>query len=299
MAVKFSVPVGRLVQGLPHEFREQKDNKGNLKLDKEGNVIKQAYVGIAVEPNDPHWLAEKAKIEADAEASWGPKGIKPKSMKVFAWKFFDGDSENRYSEVRSEKNPAMSGKTVIGLTRGEKMGPPQMYVRSNLLPEGHMEKDLRDEAGNFRAIQIDIATAAQVFKRGYKVRAFGEAKSNESSETPGMYLNLIGIEMVAYDEEIIVQGGPSYEEMFGGNPSGPAPAAAPTSPSPAASPVAAPPTASPSSPPPPYSGHLAPPPPAGPKLTPAAEAAYPGASLEMWYQAGWTDENLKASGYLA
>lgn len=291
MAVKFSVPVGRLVQGLPHEFREQEDDRGNKKLDSDGKVVTQAYVGIAVEPNDPHWLAEKAKIEADAEASWGPKGVKPKSMKAFAWKFFDGDSEDKFGVSRSEKNPAMAGKTVIGLTRGGKMGPPQMYVRSNLLPEGHMEKDLRDDAGNFRAIQIDVATAQEVFKRGYRVRAFGEAKSNESSQTPGMYLNLIGIEMVAYDEEIIVQGGPSYEEMFGGN-SAPAP-------KPAAS---APPAASPSSPPPPYSGHMAPPPPAvpaGPKLTPAAEAAYPGATLEQWHQAGWTDENLKANGYLA
>lgn len=296
MAVKFVTPVSRLVQGLPHEFREQEDDKGNKKLDSDGTVVTQAYVGIAVEPNDPLWLAEKAKIEADAEASWVPKGVKPKSMKAFAWKFFDGDSEDKFGVKRSEKNPAMAGKTVIGLTRGGKMGPPQMYVRSNLLPEGHMEKDQRDDAGNFRAIQIDVATAQEVFKRGYRVRAFGEAKSNESSQTPGMYLNLIGIEMVAYDEEIIVQGGPSYEEMFGGNP---APAATPPSPKPAAS---APPTASPSSPPLPYSGHMAPPPPAvptGPKLTPAAEAAYPGATVEMWNAAGWTEEQLKANGYLA
>lgn len=62
------------------------------------------------------------------------------------------------------------------------------------------------------------------------------------------------------------------------------PAPAPIAPAPAPAPVAPP---------------AAPPQPVGKVLTPAGAASYAGATYEGYIAAGWTDDQLRASGFLA
>ncbi len=102
-------------------------------------------------------------------------------------------------------------------------------------------------------------------------------------------MNYNMVELVGYGDEIV--SGVTASEAFGD----PAPTAGATAPTPAAPQ----PTASPSSPPAPYDGYAqAPTPPApapsGPKMTAKAN----GMTYEQFAAAGWTDDQLRANGYM-
>lgn len=281
MPIKFRTGKMRLVQGDPTAINEVKDQKGNTTLNKDGTARTEIYIGLAAPKGSAEWLGVESQLKAEAKAGWGTK-LDPEKFKDFSWKWFDGDDTDKYGKPLADKNPAVAGQMVLRMTRNGNFGLPQMFARAVLLPEGHPE---RVEGQPGPLVELDVTTAKKLFKRGYYVRAFGECDINNNEESAGIYVNLIGLELVEYGEEIVSQARMSGEEMFGDDDEAPAPKAAP-----AASPSKVPPK--------PYAGHL-PPPPGGPKLTAAAEATAPGMTLAEWNAAGWSNEDLKANGFLA
>ncbi len=288
MPIEFRTPVMRLIEGdvfTPNTTNwETKEPLTN----KDGSPRSEYYVGLAAAKTDAGWSELEAKLRAEATAGWAPKNIVPAAVKDFSWKFYDGDGVDKYGKPLSDKNPAKSGQMVLRMTNGF---PPQVYARAALLPENHPGRAgiTIPPGSNGPLVQLGPQDAALV-KRGYYVRAFGDAKSNENLQSPGIYVNVQGVELVGFGEEIHSSAAKSGEAMFGDDEVPTVGAAAPA------------PIASPTSPPAPYSGHMAPPAPApvGPQLTPAALAAWPdGKTVAQWEAAGWTLDTLKTAGYVA
>lgn len=308
MPQNFTTPVGRFVQGDPVKPRTT-DQQGNPLTIKTGPNAGQTrsdyFMAIAVPKNSPEWPAFKAIIDSEAQASW-PQGqhASPK----FSNKIIDGDGVDDNGKQNSEK-VGFAGCWVVRLSSGY---APTIWARSKVLPPPMQGPD--PEA----LIQV---TDPSVLKRGYFTRASGNAASNSNMQSPGLYLNYSMVELVGYGEEI--HSGPTASEAFGApaavppgasaTPPGGAGAPAPGAPAPGAPQ----PTASPSpqqsydgympqgqqgqgAAPPPPAGAAAPPPPAaGPALTAKAGQDHPGVTLEQFRQSGWTDDQLRQSGYLA
>lgn len=201
---------------------------------------------------------------------------------------------DKYGKPLSDKNPAKSGQMVLRMTNGF---PPQVYVRAAILAQANpnhpaLQGVMIPPGTNGPLIQLGPQDAA-ICKKGYFYRAFGDAKSNDNLQSPGIYVNVQGVELVGFGEEIHSTNAKSGDAMFGDDvPTVAASAPTPVAPQPTASPTSAP-------APVPYSGHMAPPVP-GPQLTPAALAAWPdGKTVAQWEAAGWTLDTLKAQGYVA
>lgn len=296
---------GRLVQGEAHKANPRKDDDGKPILKADGTPVTEYYVGVAFPKTDPDWVGLKGAMTEACHKEWAGKVDFAHAKFSFKWRDAD-TSRDSQGKLLAEKNPGTAGCDVLGLSRNGDFGLPQMYARAWLLPDGHPEKVTDGTPGPL--VALDVSTAEKLLKRGYYVRVFGDRKSNETPKYPGQYVNLEGIELFEYGEELVSQGSrPSGEEMFGdapvGNASLPpasgAPVAAQTAPSPAAPPTQAP-TASPTSAPAPapHTSYMAPPP-AGPVLTPAGQAAFPGGTVQGFLDAGWTMDQLKAAGYVA
>jgi hypothetical protein len=297
MPIEFRTPVMRLIEGdvfTPNTTNwETKEPLTN----KDGSPRSEYYVGLAAAKSDAGWTELEAKLRAEATAGWAPKNIVPAAVKDFSWKFYDGDGVDKYGKPLSDKNPAKSGQMVLRMTNGF---PPQVYVRAAILAQANpnhpaLQGVTIPPGTNGPLIQLGPQDAA-ICKKGYFYRAFGDAKSNDNLQSPGIYVNVQGVELVGFGEEIHSGSAKSGDAMFGDD--------APTVAAPARTPVAPQPTASPTSAPAPapYSGHMAPPAPvpAGPQLTPAALAAWPdGKTVAQWEAAGWTLDTLKAQGYVA
>lgn len=283
-ADSFLTPVGRLVMGdcfTPNE----KDAEGNPLIVKNGpnagQLRKEWFVGIAIDKADPGWpvlhnlIRQRAK--ADFPHLFDPAGncLSPK----FAWKIIDGDSQLPNSKmVRPCDKPGFPGCWVLCFSSGY---APKVYQRG----------------GN------EMITDPSGVQRGYYVRVAGSVRGNESTQQPGVFLNMSLVELVGFGE--IIKTGPDAAAVFGGSaatymPKGmttapqvatPAPATAPqVAPAPAPAPQVAPAPA-----PVPDPTILVPPPaPAGPRMT--AKAG--GASLEAFLSKGWTIDALKQHGYI-
>lgn len=278
---------GRLVQGEAHKANPRKDDDGKPILKTDGTPVTEYYVGVAFPKTDPDWVGLKGAMTEACHKEWAGKVDFAHAKFSFKWRDAD-TSRDSQGKLLAEKNPGTAGCDVLGLSRNGDFGLPQMYARAWLLPDGHPEKVTDGTPGPL--VALDVATGEKLLKRGYYVRVFGDRKSNETPKYPGQYVNLEGIELFEYGEELVSQGSrPSGEEMFGDD--------APTVGAPAASPAPAP-TASPTSAPAPHTAYMAPPP-AGPVLTPAGQAAFPGGTVQGFLDAGWTMDQLKAAGYVA
>lgn len=286
---------GRLVQGEAHKANPVKDDDGKVVLKADGTPKTEFYVGIAFPKTDPDWIGLKKAMTDDCHKEWAGKVNFDHA--VFAFKWRDADtSRDKAGKLLSEKNPGTVGCDVLSLNRNGDFGLPQMYARAWLLPEGHPERATDGKPGAL--VALDVATAEKLLKRGYYVRVFGDRKSNETPKYPGQYVNLEGIELFEYGEELVSQGSrPSGEEMFGDDvPTAGAPAPAASAPAPIASP-------GPSAPAPaPHTAYMAPPPapaPVGPTLSAAGLAAFPGGTYEGFLAAGWSHDQLVTAGYVA
>ena len=284
---------GRLVQGEAHKANPRKDDDGKPILKADGTPVTEYYVGVAFPKTDPDWVGLKGAMTEACHKEWAGKVDFAHAKFSFKWRDAD-TSRDSQGKLLSEKNPGTVGCDVLGLSRNGDFGLPQMYARAWLLPDGHPEKVTDGTPGPL--VALDVATGEKLLKRGYYVRVFGDRKSNETPKYPGQYVNLEGIELFEYGEELVSQGSrPSGEDMFGDD-SGPTPTGAPVPV--AASPAPAP-TASPTSAPAPapHTSYMAPPP--TPVLTPAGQAAFPGGTVQGFLDAGWTMDQLKAAGYAA
>ena len=256
MATDILFPVGRLVGGSVYKPRTT-DADGHPLLIKNGPNTGQPrveyYVGVALpKGTEPNWQSTVwgQKIVAEAAAGF-PQG--QSLTPAFAWKVTDGDSliPNKKGNKPAERT-GYPGHWIVNLAGAF---APQLYCADGSRPLAENE----------------------VIKCGYYVQVFGNVKSNDSQNQPGVYLNHIYVALSGYGEEIS-QGPDAAALGFGG----PLPAGASATPVGQVAPVG-------------QVGQVTPPPPAQHTMLPAAN----GLSYEQYQAAGWTDAQLVASGMMS
>lgn len=265
-------PVGRMIGGSLYKANPRKDNFGKPKLDAEGKPVTGFDFGVAI-PKGPEasWAMTTwgAQIKQVGDAAYPGMTGTPS----FAWKITDGDST-----VPNKKNRRPC----------DQEGYPGHWVAwfsQSWAPE------LCDAKGANKLTEPDAIVP------GYFVQVFSSVKGNAPSPTPGVYLNPKAVALAGYGQKIEGQGVDTTEVGFGGGPVPVGMSAMPPGAMAQPASVAAPPAsvAMPTPPIVPNPAFLAPPP--GPTLTAAGIAA--GGTYDAFKQAGWNDDQLKASGYLA
>lgn len=193
-------PIGRLVEGDPWTAQE-KDANGQLRVIKTGpnagRPNPQFYIGLAVPKlvngqNNPDFAAFYAFVDQVARAGWPnlfPNGG-PCTRQDFAWKIRDGDGFSREGKPLKDK-PGFAGHWIISFA-------------SSFAPEVVVETS----PGVYAAI-----TDKELVKRGYYVRVGASISSNESTQTPGLYLNLEKLELKGKGE--VINTGISAAQAFG------------------------------------------------------------------------------------
>lgn len=273
----FTTPAGRMVQG--DAFKPNtKDAQGEPLTNQAGEPRVEYHVAIAIPKSDPVWLPFKAQLDSEAAAAW-PNG--QFRAPAFSNKIEDGDSTIPNKKgIAPNTRVGFPGCWIVHLTNGF---PPSVWARNKVVPETHRNPDPNPESW------VEVKDGA-LLKKGYWIRVNGDSKSNNNQQSPGMYMNMGMIELVAFGEEIVTREVLSPDQAFGGSPTA-APVAAPTAAAPTASPTSAPAPAP--APAPAYTGFI----PA--VLTPKAAAEAPGVTYESFKAAGWNDDQLRAKGYIA
>ena len=280
MSNEILTPVGRMVQGHPMELHPVMDNAGQPKINRAGQPQQQAFVALAIpKGTEQHWNQTEwgAQIHAAGVASW-PNG--EHGAPTFAWKITDGDSTvpNRKGKQPCN-NEGFPGHWIINASNGF---APDCFANGN-----YASQVMRKET----------------FKNGDYVRLVLSVKGNGSTDSPGVYMNMMGCELI--QAGVLIQSASSLDAQstFGAvaaalpagaqiDPNIPAvngaapqtapvaPSAAPATDAPAASPV------------PPAGGNTAPPPaPAHDFLTVDGQQ-YTAQALR---DGGWTEEQIAAA----
>ena len=285
---EFTTPTGRLVWG--DVFKAQPvidDLTKKQRMRADGSPMIEYSFGVAFAKSDPAWPAFRASLKAADRAAWpqyhGPDGEILPGVK-FADKITDGDGYNTKGQPHSAKD-GYAGHWVVKFAS---QYPPTAY---------------RHDGAQW--VQI---TDPGMVKCGDYIQVNGTTQSNGSAQSPGMYRNVNMVAFVGSGVPIIKSANPN--DKFGGPP--PLPPGATATPQPPGAPLPQPPATpmqspapmagpapAPTAPPAPPVPPAAPPAPAVKVLTPAGAASYPGASYEGYIAAGWTDDQLRASGYLA
>lgn len=281
-------PTGRLVSGSPHKAEPVTNDDGTPKLDLQGKPVLEYYLLVAFAKGDPAWLAYKAQLMAEDKTAW-PQFFDAAGNVLpgvrFANKIYDGDGYNSKGKHNGAKD-GWAGHEVV-------------KFNSQFAPT----------VATWDGKQWVASLQADLVVPGDYIQVRASHKTNASNQTPGMYRNL---EMVAFiGKGVPITFGVDPNEAFGGAPVLPPGAShmpqAPAAPLPQAAgapPAPATPAAAPTPPTsPPYSGYMQAPPaappapaPSGPQLTPAGVAT--GHTYEQYRAGGWTDDQLRAAGYL-
>lgn len=279
MKVEFLTPVGRLVQGNP--FEAQTTNmQGQPLLTMSGQPTQRYFIAVAFRKDDPAFPAFYAKLVEAAKGSFpllfdaAGNCTHPR----FSWKVVDGDGIDDNGKQNADKE-GFAGHWVVKFSSSF---PPRCFHAGHYQPHE----------------QIQEANAIQ---RGYFVRVAGTIEGNSNAQKPGLYVNLSMVELSQIGP--IIVSGPDASAVFGGTPAA-IPAGSPSPlPSPAAAvpatplaPIAAAAASVVTTPPitlavPPLPSILA-----GPTHQMTALAG--GAAYEQFIAQGWTDELLRANGYM-
>ena len=187
--VEFTVS-GRQVQGSAFEGKST-NKKGEPLVDKNGNAYTSFYLGVAIPKTDPEWPAVEAAIKQTALRDW-PDG--ETNRDDFAWKYIDGDS------TKPDKN---------GKRWCDKGGFPGHHVLG--FSANDAKPVYRFENGAF----IELSDPKAI-KLGDYIQVKGAVKGNDSSQGPGVYLNMYGVLFLGCGEAIVT--GHSAEDMFGATP---------------------------------------------------------------------------------
>lgn len=263
MTQEIMTPVGRMVQGHPMVLNPVIDKHGQPKLNKRNEPQQQCFVGLAIpKGSEQHWNQTPwgQQIWNAGVAAW-PRG--EYNAPTFAWKITDGDSTvpNKKGKVPAERE-GFPGHWVIGASNG--------FVPDCFADRNYSTQVIRKER----------------FKTGDYARLVISVKGNESTDSPGVYINMNGFELVQAGPEIVTStfdaqstfgaqaaalpAGALTDPNVGGAATAQQPLAnvansAPqTTVAPAASSVANPDQAGNAAPPPPPAGNAAPPPPPEP-----------------------------------
>lgn len=304
------LPIGRLVQGDCYEQQPQRDAAGKPKINATtGQVDMRYYMLVAYAKTDPAFVPFRAFLALEAKQAWPQfhDAAGANTNPSFADKVIDGDGRDEKGKPWADRE-GFAGHWVL---RYGSTFAPKVFEWDPAL-------------GAFKE------TAPGRIKLGDYIKLSGSTQSNNSAQSPGMYVNPT---LIAFDREgdrIVV--GPSADQAFRA-PTGAGGAAAPlaaggltmtalagaftyaqmiaqgwtdatliekgyATAAPAA-PVAPPAPPAPASPPPPpappappYDGHMQTP---APVMTAKAGAT----SYQSFRDAGWTDEQLVAQGMMA
>lgn len=292
------LPVGRMVFGDVNKGRQRTDSKtGALRFNADNSPMMDFTAGVAVrKAGEAHWnqTAWGAIIHAHGQKEW-PNG--QWQHRDFSWKIIDGDSQ----EVNKKgKRPCdqegYAGHWIIVCSNGQapqltdRMGKQSLTDRSAVVP------------GRFVQPFISIA-------------------GNESTDSPGVYLNLKILAYSAWGEEIVSSNAPDPSTVGFGQGALPAgaseipqgqtvgtPAASAPAPSTPASAAPAPGTPTAVAPAAGFSNGPAAPAPAAAAPAPAPSAPPPvpakrmtakaTTTYEEYVKAGWTDEVMVQHGIL-
>lgn len=304
MTIQITTPVGRIVQGKLWEPQEVKDQKGAAKIGTDGKPLIDFYFALAIAktPGHTHWSQTDWGRQVWEEGNRAHPTFAPHPN--FSWKVEDGDSQipNKKGKRNCDRE-GFPGHWILKLRSGFAI-PTYNADGSAPMPANAFTP------GNFAQVLISV-------------------KGN-TGDTPGVYLNPVMAALSGYGAEIVM-GPDASEAGFGAAPlpagasAAPlaAPAGLPTPPAPAyAAPVlpqvlptpavtapsaVAPAPTFPSSPAPvavtPNPAFLAgpavaAPPPVPVVAAPQMTAAAGGATYEQFKAQGWSDEQMRASGYL-
>jgi hypothetical protein len=242
---------GRLVRGHPMKAFAKKDKAGQPKLNKNGQPQMETFVAVAVPKNGTTDFKQTdfgKALEAAALAAW-PKG--EYRAKAFAWKVVDGDSaEADKKGIAPREREGYPGHWVV--SAATQIGVNCYHV-GKYKPHEQIQAEAAIKTGDYCALAIDFA-------------------GNNSTESPGMYVNPVHFVLTRPGEAIVSEAsGPAAEEVFahlGG-------AASPPPPPPAAA-----------APPPPPHNPL-------PKTYTVQGVAYTAEQLKGF---GWTDEQIATLG---
>lgn len=284
----FTTPVGRIVLGSLYKANTT-DAEGKPLVVKNGANAGQPRVqfffALAIKKGtETHWSQTTwgAEIWRKGHEAFPQAANSPQ----FAWKIEDGDSTVPNKRGRKPcDNEGWPGHWVVKLSGGF---APKIY---------------RQEGTAFLEVsEVDFV------KPGSFVEVRAGVDGNGSQSQPGVYLNYQMICFRAYGPEIFF--GPSVEEAgFGASPlpagasamppastvpMPAAPAPIPVTPNPAFLQVPVVPTIGVAAPPAPV-----PPAPAPPSSGPQMTAKAGGVSYAAMVAAGWTDDAMRANGYLA
>lgn len=299
---EFLTPVGRLVQGDPFEA-QTKNMQGQPLLTMSGQPTQKYFIAVAFRKDDPKFAEFYQKLVATAKASFPTlfDAAGNCTHPRFSWKLIDGDGVDDNGKSNALKD-GFAGHWVVKFA-------------SSFAPRCF-------HAGKYQPHEQIADTKA--IPRGYFVRVSGSIEGNNNVQKPGLYVNLSMVELAGVGP--IISSGPDASAVFGGAPAAlpvgasPLPMNAAGFPSPGA--VAAPglpqmpamaapavgvPTFPSSLPVAPNPAFLAgpgavtptlptmpPAPPAGPQMTALAGAN----TYAMFIAQGWTDELLRANGYM-
>ena len=285
----FNTPVGRIVQGSV-AMQQQKDVDTNQPMkDEHGNPVMGTFIALAfpkVLPNgqpNTEFDAFFGQLRQVAASAWpalfpqGPNG--PCTNPRFSWKYQDGDGVDQSGKSVADK-PGFKGNHIL------------RFFTSFPIRCFH--------EGKFAAHE-EIQKPEDIIKRGYWVRLFGEAKSNNATGTqvPGISLYPKLLSFVERGEEIV--SGPDAQTAFGNAAVGwrpPASASPIPTPGVAAPAVSVPSVAAPAVSVPSVAAPAisVPTPPAGPVVAPALAAQ--GITWPMLQGQGWTEESARAAGHI-
>lgn len=289
MAINITTPVGRLVGGSPYVLTENKDERGNVKIGKDGKPSLSMWIHVAVpkEAGHTHWAQTEWGVKIWNEGHRAHPNFAPHPG--FSWKIEDGDDTTPVLKRKGRRNCDNEFIKNCWLLK----------LSSTFLPR------VFNSDGS-----VELSTPGLV-KLGYFVQVNIDVLGN-TGQTPGVYLNPKMLAL-SYEGDEISYGVDASEAGFGGTkaPAGarpvtPTPAATvgfgapaftpPASVTPAFSvPTFAPPAAVA---PPPNPAFLAVPvAPSAPvhQMLPAAN----GASYEAMLAAGWNDALLVAHKMMA
>lgn len=190
-------PVGRLVSGHPMELHAAMDKHGQPKMMKD-NVTPQmnGSFGIAIAKNgSTDWKTTEwgQQIVAAAQVDW-PNG--QHGSPLFAWKVTDGDSQ-------------------VPNKKGNKPCDREGYPGHWVLFAGGCFVTPTYHAGRYQPHEV-IQNKDEI-KRGDYIRLCFNVTGNNSTDSPGMYINAVLVELTRAGIAIISASAPDAAAAFGGS----------------------------------------------------------------------------------
>ena len=186
MPVQFTTPVGRIVWGHPQRPIIRKDQNKNPVI-RDGKQVEQWSFGLAIPKQE--FMEKVWPFLQQEAASAFPNGVPPQ----FAWKFKDGDGVDRQGKPFSARE-GYAGCYVLTIST-EAFAPPMFKF----------------ENGVYRPL------VAEEVECGYYAAVTVASKFNGASgtNTPGLYMNPLGILLVGYGPQIMSSGA-DPDELFKG-----------------------------------------------------------------------------------